>query len=209
MFADTDAARWRVDRGLFAGDGFHSRGVLDEVDRYRDLLANGSIPALASVLVAGVALLAWIVATIARRTSNGSATDATPLVFGGILLAAVMLLTLTPSKWTYHFGSLSAFAALAIAAESSRVATMRGRRGAIVGVPVVVALVLVELTIVKLVMVLVALLTRIPPLKVARPETVKPERVPTEVKEEAVTPEASVLPVRVPAAAAGVVVAIT
>ena len=143
LFADTDAARWRVDRGLFAGDGFHSRGVLDEVDRYRDLLANGSIPALASVLVAGVALLAWIVATIARRTSNGSATDATPLVFGGILLAAVMLLTLTPSKWTYHFGSLSAFAALAIAAESSRVATMRGRRGAIVGVPVVVALVLV------------------------------------------------------------------
>ncbi len=66
---------------------------------------------------------------------------------------------------------------------------------------VVVAFVVVELTIVRLVIVEVALFAKIPPLKVERPETPSDERVPTEVSDEAVTPELSVLPVRVPAAA--------
>ena len=66
---------------------------------------------------------------------------------------------------------------------------------------VVVALVEVLFTIVKLVMVEVALLTRIPPLKVERPETPRADKVPTLVSEEAVTPEARVLPDKVSAAA--------
>jgi hypothetical protein len=124
LFADTDLSRWRVDRGLFAGDGFHSRGALDELDRYRDLLVNGSVLALASVLIGAVALAAWAAALVDRRARR-TTPSATP-TFGAVLLVGVLLLTLTPSKWIYHFGSLSALAALAIAAEASRLGA-RGR----------------------------------------------------------------------------------
>lgn len=139
LFADTDIARWRLDRGLFAGDGFHSKGVLDELDRYRDLLANGSIPALASVLVAGVALLAWTIAALERPRPTG--TRGAPLAFGAALVVAVGLLALTPSKWIYHFGSVSAMAALAIATEASRASLPeRDRRTRLVGIGIVVLL---------------------------------------------------------------------
>ena len=47
-----------------------------------------------------------------------------------------------------------------------------------------VAEVEVEFTVVKLVMVLEALLTRMPPERVARPETVSEVKVPTDVREE-------------------------
>ena len=139
LFADTDIAHWRVDRGLFAGDGFHSKGVLDELDRYRDLLANGSIAALASVLVAGVALLAWMIAALERPRPDG--TRGAPFAFGAVLVVAVGLLALTPSKWIYHFGSLSAMAALAIATEASRASLPeRGRRAGLVGIGIVLLL---------------------------------------------------------------------
>lgn len=117
LFADTDLARWRVDRGLFAGDGFHSRGVTDEPDRYRDLLANGTLPQLASVLVAAVALATGLLArhgrTARRRDRRSGALP--PPGHVGVLAAGVVLLAFTPSKWIYHFGSLGAIATLAIA----------------------------------------------------------------------------------------------
>ena len=50
-----------------------------------------------------------------------------------------------------------------------------------------VAFVVVPLTTVKFVMVDEALFTRMPPDKVDRPETVRADRVPTEVREEATT----------------------
>ena len=60
-----------------------------------------------------------------------------------------------------------------------------------------VAEVVVEFTIVKLVMVEVALLTKSPPLKVARPETVRPVKVPTLVNDELTTAEPRAVAVRV------------
>lgn len=117
LFADTDLARWRVDRGLFAGDGFHSRGVADEPDRYRDLLANGTLPQLASVLVAAVALAVGLLSRLGR-TARGPARRRGALPAPGqvgVLAAGVVLLAFTPSKWIYHFGSLGAIATLALA----------------------------------------------------------------------------------------------
>lgn len=120
LFADSDLARWRRDRGAFAGDGFHSRGVLDELDRYRDLLANGTVAQLASVLLTAVALAALLVE--ARRRSAHAARDVVLVV-----VVAVGLLALTPSKWTYHFGSLAAFAAVCVALQATRAPGTRTR----------------------------------------------------------------------------------
>ena len=137
LFADTDVARWRDARGLFAGDGFHSYGVTDEGVRYRDLLTNGTAPAIAGVLFGGLALLSFAAVRIGtwsatrNRAERAGATpdgrfDIAPLS----LLVAVGLLSAAPSKWVYHFGSAAAIAALAIAVETVRVMRAPGRVGA-------------------------------------------------------------------------------
>ncbi len=123
LFADSDLTRWRADRATFAGDGFHSKGFFDELDRYRDLLANGTMPQLASVLVTAVATIALLVALVQRR----GATTAGARLAATVMATGVVLLALTPSKWTYHFGSLAAFASLAIAAQAALPARRIGR----------------------------------------------------------------------------------
>lgn len=127
LFADTDVSRWREARAIFSQDGFHSGGVLQETLRYHDLLTNGSIPGLASVLFAAAALLSFAVATVRVATRRRRFTERD--IAGLSLLVAALLLTTTPSKWVYHFGSGAAVATLAIAVETSRVARVRGRAG--------------------------------------------------------------------------------
>ena len=108
LFADTDLASWRRNRALFANDGFHSRGVREELDRYHDLLGNGTIPQIATVLFGGIALVA--LAGALRRSGNIAA----PLPFVS-LAATVVMLAILPSKWIYHFGSAAALFAAAVA----------------------------------------------------------------------------------------------
>ena len=122
LFADTDIELWRRSRSLFAADGFHSRSVNDELLRYRDLLTNGPVPAVASVLFGALALVLFIVGFVSRRERIRRA-DAS----GFTLLIAAAMLTITPSKWIYHFGSAAAFASLAIAIETTRIAARRER----------------------------------------------------------------------------------
>jgi arabinosyltransferase B/arabinosyltransferase C len=115
LFADTDIALWRRNASIFRGDGFHSRGINDEALRYRDLLTNGTVPAVASVLFGALALVLFVVRLAARR-GRLQRSDAA----GFALLFAAALLTITPSKWIYHFGSAAAIATFAIAIETAR-----------------------------------------------------------------------------------------
>ena len=117
LFADTDIELWRRNRSLFATDGFHSRGIFDELMRYRDLLTNGTVPEVASVLFGALALGLFVTMLVVRR-GRVRRLDAA----GFALLSAGALLTITPSKWTYHFGSAAAIASFAIAVETARLA---------------------------------------------------------------------------------------
>jgi hypothetical protein len=141
LFADTDLARWRAARAAFAADGFHDNGPLDELVRYRDLLTNATTLQFALVLAGALALAAWGVAVaaalVARRTGGSSRTPGAALLPGLLLALAVALLALTPSKWIYHFGSVAAIAALAVAVEVERIARSRAAHRRLV-VPLVV-----------------------------------------------------------------------
>jgi hypothetical protein len=131
LFADTDVGRWREARSIFASDGFHSNGVADELNRYRDLLTNGTVPALASVLFAAVAVVLFLASSMGRLRGRPATGERHYDIAGIALIAGAGLLTLTPSKWIYHFGSAAALASLAIAVESGRLAAaQRSRRDA-------------------------------------------------------------------------------
>ena len=104
LFADTDVELWRRSRSLFANDGFHSNGVLDESIRYRDLFKFGTIPAIATVLFSALALVCFAVHWLRRSDRSFTLADSAALS----LIVAVGFLTITPSKWTYHFGSAAA-----------------------------------------------------------------------------------------------------
>jgi arabinosyltransferase B/arabinosyltransferase C len=146
LFADTDLTRWRAARAAFAADGFHDNGPLDELVRYRDLLGNATVLQLAAVLAGGLALVAWTVAAVhalvARRRGAPGAAAGAALVPGLLLVLAVGLLALTPSKWIYHFGSVAAIAALAVAVEVERIARRPAARARLVAPAVVVAVAL-------------------------------------------------------------------
>ena len=122
LFADTDIGLWRRNYSRFAADGFHSHGVNDEVIRYRDLLTNGPVPAVASVLFGALALVLFIARLVSRR-GRIQRLDAA----GFALLVGAALLTITPSKWIYHFGSAAAVASLAIAIETARISEKADR----------------------------------------------------------------------------------
>jgi hypothetical protein len=143
LFADTDVTRWRAARAAFAADGFHDNGPLDELVRYRDLLTNGTGLQLAVVLAGGLALVSWGVAVVAalvtRRVDGRRPAPGVDVLPGLLLALAVALLAFTPSKWIYHFGSVAAIAALAVAAEAERIARRPHAQARLVAPLVVVA----------------------------------------------------------------------
>ena len=136
LFADSDLDMWRASRAAFVGDGFHTAGFTDEPRRYHDLLTNGTIMGLASVLFSALAIALWV-GHLRRKGSRFNAA-------GLSLAVAGLLLCFTPSKWLYHFGSAAAIASLAIAVEATRLRapgwrSTAARYAAVLVTPVVVA----------------------------------------------------------------------
>ena len=119
LFADSDLSLWRANRNLFANDGFHNQSVFDEAVRYRDLLDYGTHARVASVLLAAAAILVALVDAAVRRRKP------TPTL--GYLMIGALLLAGAPTKWTFHFGSVAAIAALAMAIEAGRLAQTTSR----------------------------------------------------------------------------------
>jgi arabinosyltransferase B len=79
-----------------------------EPDRYRFLLGDdqeGSAAKRVPVLLT-LALLPVVGALLARRTEPGGA-DSSAARLAGVVLTALALLWLTPSKWSQHFGAMA------------------------------------------------------------------------------------------------------
>ncbi|MGK5113035.1 arabinosyltransferase domain-containing protein [Geodermatophilus sp. CPCC 205506] len=89
----------------------------DEWQRYGFLLNEipmGSYARRAAVL-AGIAALLWFLVLSVAARASGLRIPATLLLAGQSLAAALLLLWLTPSKWTHHFGALSGLGPLFLA----------------------------------------------------------------------------------------------
>lgn len=119
LFADSDVRLWQTNRDLFANDGFHNQGILDEPDRYHDLLTFGTHARLSSALLAAAVIAIAFARSVRSRRRPQAETIA--------LTLAALLLGLAPTKWTFHFGSGAAIAILAIAVEASSLRNERDR----------------------------------------------------------------------------------
>lgn len=112
FFLDTDVTRklWSIQ--AFSIDTSHSLGVFDELNRYRslDLAPYGTAARRGFVALLGVAAAAFAITTTVRKRAWTSLP-------AGSLFIAIGLLTFTPSKWPWHFGSLIGLFAVAFALE--------------------------------------------------------------------------------------------
>ncbi|WP_251858424.1 arabinosyltransferase domain-containing protein [Herbiconiux sp. L3-i23] len=94
-------------------------GWRDEWTRYSFLLANdpmGSYAKRAVVLIALVCLIWFVVLWVASRSRKQPARVLSPLALAGWSFAVgLIILWVTTSKWTHHFGALAAFGPLLIA----------------------------------------------------------------------------------------------
>ncbi len=121
----------------------------DEYQRWNFLfspIAMGSYAKRAAVVL-GVASLLWF-AVIAAASRSRRTLSPQLVLAGQSLAAALLLLWITPSKWTHHFGALSglgpAFLALFLTSLPVLVRTLPGRRpGALAAVPAIGTLVVV------------------------------------------------------------------
>lgn len=110
-----DAAFWSAARGAFTAEEAHSGRFLNELARYSGLFDapySNSVRQL-SVVLPFVAPLMFI---LRRRSQRRPESDIPVLTF----VIAILLLALTPSKWIWHFGSLTPLAAAAVGMESNR-----------------------------------------------------------------------------------------
>jgi Mycobacterial cell wall arabinan synthesis protein/EmbC C-terminal domain len=119
--ADTDLTLWRQNQHLFATQQHLDPRVAhpvtlswrDELLRYQLLFQPGlysPVVRRASVLFGLVAVVLFVSRSARRR---GGAFDLPVLS----LMAGVVLMALTPSKWPWQLGALGGFAALAVATE--------------------------------------------------------------------------------------------
>ena len=141
VMADTDLAQWRHNQEIFAGNNLNALSWRDELFRYELLLrANtfwGPVVRRASAVFAVVAVALFVTRPARRR----EAAFDLPVMS---LMVGVLLMALTPSKWTWQFGALAGFASLAVATELCRLglepvgSESRNRRSLVVlGVTVV------------------------------------------------------------------------
>jgi hypothetical protein len=113
-FFDTDVAR-RDDTIELVRRGFHSKGPLQELERYANLSGAGS----SVIRREFVLLLLLAIAALAIGKAWGRRTLPELLPTASIGLGLV-LLSLTPSKWIWHFAGFIGIAAVGIALETER-----------------------------------------------------------------------------------------
>ncbi len=94
--------------------GTHDKFIGDELLRYRLL---GQTPYATAMRRMAVALIFIGVGAFLLRRRRGAAVENLP---GWSLIVGLGLLSLTPSKWPWHFGGLLALAALVVAIELHR-----------------------------------------------------------------------------------------
>lgn len=123
FFLDSDVAHRRSDYGLFRAVPAHQSGWRDELSRYTSLSDEGwGTPARR----ASVALLLLAVLAYAARGERSRRPQLD--IPAASLAISLLLLVLTPSKWPWHFGTLVALGAVALAAEVSRLSLESANR---------------------------------------------------------------------------------
>jgi hypothetical protein len=119
-FVDSDISQRREETALLrSADDFHSKGFLQELERYGNLSDIG-----ASVLRREfVAILSLAIAALfAERFWRRRLVERLPTAS---IALGLVLLALVPSKWIWHFGVLIGVATVAIGVESNRLARRR------------------------------------------------------------------------------------
>ncbi|MEU2347441.1 arabinosyltransferase domain-containing protein [Modestobacter sp. NPDC049651] len=108
----------------------------DEILRYQFLLGNGAMGAYAKRLTVLLGLACFLWFAVLQLASAGRATRAFPKLValaGWSYGLSFLVLWLTPSKWTHHFGSISGLSTVFVTAflffgVRTAVAAQRGRR---------------------------------------------------------------------------------
>lgn len=110
-----DAGFWWRSVSILSTEEHHSSGLRDELARYQGLFLNG-LGNSSRQLVVFLPLMAPIMFLLRRHRMPKSPANVAVLAY----VAACLLLTLTQSKWIWHFGSLAPLAATAIGIETHR-----------------------------------------------------------------------------------------
>jgi hypothetical protein len=135
-FIDSDTATRETSVTLIRGGGGHSGGVFQELVRYGHLADAGASPLRRLFVALLILSVAAFVIGLLRRQSL-----ATRLPSASVALA-LLILSVTPSKWIWHFGGLIGLCAVSIGFEAHRLARAslsRPARLAVTGSVVAVA----------------------------------------------------------------------
>jgi hypothetical protein len=119
-FLDADQRSRETDAELIRSTDGHTAGVFQELQRYGGLGDTGGSPVrrlFAFLLL--VAALAGLVALLRRRRPLAASLPAASVAL------SLLFLSLTPSKWIWHFGALIGVGAVAIGFETFRLAEMQ------------------------------------------------------------------------------------
>ena len=117
FFVQSDLARTRQETSLARSLSAHSSNWRDELNRYTLLSSQNFGTPLRRL---AVAFLLLAVVGFLTRSSRGRRAAADLPVLSVVL--ALALLTVTPSKWPWHFGALIGLGAVALATEVGRLA---------------------------------------------------------------------------------------
>jgi hypothetical protein len=118
--ADTESRSTSVD--LIRSAGGHSDGILQELQRYGRLGATGASPLRR--LFVGLLLLIAVASVLSLVRKRRSLADRLPAT--SVALSLVFL-SVTPSKWIWHFGALVGVAAVATGFETHALSRVSGR----------------------------------------------------------------------------------
>ncbi len=134
-FMDADLAA-RRDQATVIGDvDQHDWEWRAEIGRWADLASAPQLRRLAAALL--------VLAVVGFVTRRGRRYPQATNVASPALALGIVLLTVTPSKWIWHFGALSALAAVAVATEAAVLAGELARRERGAGVRLVLAIAVV------------------------------------------------------------------
>ena len=123
-FMDADTQSRETDADLIRSAGGHSDGILQELQRYGRLGENGASPVRR--LFVGLLLLAAVtgIAALLRRRPLATCLPSASVA------VSLLLLSITPSKWIWHFGALIGVGAVAVGFETYRLGDARSSQRA-------------------------------------------------------------------------------
>jgi hypothetical protein len=132
-FVDADTASRATSVDLIRSAGGHGDGVFQELQRYGRLGETGASPLRR--LFVGLLLLLAVACLVSLVKRGRTLTDRLP---AASVALSLVFLSVTPSKWIWHFGAFIGVAAVAAGFETDRLSRMSSRVGAAAAASVLV-----------------------------------------------------------------------